>query len=34
MGSSLLNVTEDKCNYKSYEASLPALIDVKNSMKL
>lgn len=34
MKISLLNVTEDKFNYKSYEAFLPALGDVKNSMKL
>lgn len=31
MRDSLLNVVANKFNYKSYEAPLPALLDVKNS---
>lgn len=31
---SLLNVTEDIFNFKSYEVPLPATLDVKNSTKL
>ena len=34
MRDSLLNVIANKCNYKSYKVPLPALLDIKNSMKL